>query len=113
MTTPRRPYHSANNVFHHYKLSRHWEVKCWGLHLEIHPKNRIAKRRVWKVNPNREEEFLAYPFQGEEVVEGEIETHEVHITIEEENRWMPTSKDSPFHFLPTIFQNKFSFLKIY
>jgi hypothetical protein len=64
------------------------------------------------VNPNRYEEFLASPIQGEEVVQGEIETHEVYITIKEDNGWMPTTKATPFHFLPTIFQNNFSFLKM-
>jgi hypothetical protein len=64
------------------------------------------------VNSNRDGEFFAFPNQREEVVQGEITTWEVRITIEEENGWMPTTKETPFHFLPTIFQNNVSVLKM-
>jgi hypothetical protein len=67
---------------------------------------------VWKVKPNRDGELFLSPNQEEEVVQGEIITQEVCITIEEDKGWMPTIKEAPFHFLSTIFQNKFSFLKM-
>jgi hypothetical protein len=38
---------------------------------------------------------------------------EVHITIEEDKKLMPTTKATPFQLLPTTFQNKFPFLEMY
>jgi hypothetical protein len=50
------------------------------------------KRRVWKVNPNRDGELYAYLIQGEEVVQGEIVAQEV--CIKEDNGWRPTTKET-------------------
>jgi hypothetical protein len=99
--------------FHHCKLSGHWEANHCQLHPEIHPKSCTSNRRVWKVNPNEYGEFFASPNQGEEVFQGEIETHKVYIAIKEDNRWIPNTKETPFKLLLTIFQNEFPFLKMY
>jgi hypothetical protein len=70
----RSPYPNAKNFFHHCKLSGHWEENFWCLHLELHPINQIAKRRVWRVNILEYGEFYAPPIQGVKVVQGEITT---------------------------------------
>jgi hypothetical protein len=64
------------------------------------------------VKNTEDEDLLASPTQGAEVVQGEIVAQEVCITIEEDSGLMPTTKDAPFQLLPTIFQSKFSFLKM-
>jgi hypothetical protein len=68
--------------------------------------------RVWKVNPNKYGDLFASPNQGEEIIQGEITTQEVCITIEEDSRWMATTEATPFHFLLTISQNNFSLLSM-
>jgi hypothetical protein len=60
------PYSNTKKFFHHCKLSGHWEEKCWQLHLELHPRNHIAKRRVWRVKSKEDEEFPTSPSQGAE-----------------------------------------------
>jgi hypothetical protein len=46
-------------MFHHCKLSGHWEAKCWQIHYELDPINHIAKRRVWRVKIAEDEELIA------------------------------------------------------
>jgi hypothetical protein len=72
----------SNNMkfFHHCKLSRHWEAKCWRLHPEHHPRNHIRKRRVWRVKIKRDEELPTSLIQREEAGEGDITTEEVNDT---------------------------------
>lgn len=90
--------HCGNNknFCDHYKLSGHQEANWWRLHPEHHPRNCTTKRRVWKVKPNINKELNACPSQGEDIVQGAITTHEVCITIEENNGLMPTTKATLF-----------------
>lgn len=78
------PCGNNKNVFHHCKLSGRWEEKCWRLHLKLHPRNYVAKRRVQKMNPNRDKDLTTSPTQVEEAVQGAIAAHEVHIIIKED-----------------------------
>jgi hypothetical protein len=64
------PYNIANKFCHHYRLSGHWEVKCWRLHLELHLRPHTTKRRVWLVNIEEDKELTTYPTQREEVSQG-------------------------------------------
>jgi hypothetical protein len=68
---------------------------------------------VWREKSIRGEELPTYPIKGEYVLQGEMETPEIYITIEEDNGWIPTTKETSFQFLPTIFHQKFSFLNIF
>jgi len=53
-------------------LNRHWEVKCWRLHLEHHPKNRTTKKKYWRTKVKGKEELLALATQGKMVVQQPI-----------------------------------------
>jgi hypothetical protein len=71
--------------------------------LKASPHNPHAGKRVWREKSTRGEELPASPIQGEDVVQGEIVTPKVCITIEEDNKWMPTTGAIAFQLLPTIF----------
>jgi len=51
---------------------------------------------MWKMKPNKHRKLIVSPSQGVEVVQGEIKTQEVFITIEKDCGLMPTTKVSPF-----------------
>lgn len=104
------PYNNAKNFFHHYNLSGHWKTKCWGLHLELHPKNCTVKRGVWGVKIEEDKELLASPVQGAEAIQGAIGAREVSDTNKMDNELMPRKAIVQLLFL--ILRQKNPFLKM-
>jgi len=84
----RSPWSRNKNFFHHCNLSGHWEAKCWQIHPELHPRHHIARRWVWRVNIEEDEDIHASLVQVIEFFQGDITTQGTNKTKEEENRLM-------------------------
>jgi hypothetical protein len=92
-------------------LTRHWEAKCWRLHLESHPKNRTSKKKSWRVKSKGKEELLELASQGEMIFERPIATTNVIHSYEKDNKFMP--KESPTHLLSSILPWRHPFFDIF
>jgi hypothetical protein len=73
---------SNMNFYQNFKLSGHWDEKCWRLHLELHSISHTNKRRGWRVKSKEDEEFIASLAKEEEVIQGFISTQELNLNNE-------------------------------
>ena len=103
---------SSRNFCLHYRMNGNWEAKCWRLHAELHLRNYIGKTRVWRVKIEGNDEPLAFPSQGVEIVCGLTVAQEVSFITKVDSSVMPTSREAPIQFSPLILHWKFPFLEM-
>jgi len=101
------PYSSTKKFYHHYKLSGHWKVKYWWLHLKLHPINHTTKRRMWRVKIEEDKELFVSLVQREEDNQGVIVAKEVNDTYKMDNRLMPMVATIQFMFSILHLNNPF------